>query len=360
MAEGCPDGAPHRVRAKLQVQLEGGAVRCLACPRKCFIPEGRYGLCRSKVNVRGMLCEVNYGMMSSVALDPIEKKPLFHFMPGSRTYSIGTVGCNMFCDHCQNWIISQSDPEKFQDLIYLPPEEAVREAMSYGAKSIAFTYNEPTIVSMEWVVETAELAKRAGLATISVTNGYWSEEARERLIPVIDAANVDVKAFTDQFYRKVAKVPFLKPILDTVIELKRAGRHVELTYLIIPGYNDGEDEIRSFSRWVSEEVSADTPVHFSRFFPHYKMKSIPPTPIQTMERALSIAREEGLKYVYSGNVPGDPSENTYCPKCGTLLIKRYGFYVERCNLTNGKCPKCGEEIPIVGRCSKSGFSEVLL
>ncbi|MEM0017266.1 MAG: AmmeMemoRadiSam system radical SAM enzyme [Candidatus Korarchaeum sp.] len=355
MVEDCPNGGAHRVRAKLQESLGDGRVRCLACPRKCVIPEGMYGLCKSKLNVEGTLCEVNYGMMSGVAMDPIEKKPLFHFMPGSRTYSIGTVGCNLFCEHCQNWVISQSEPESFTHLTYLPPEEAIEEALNYGASSIAFTYNEPTVVSMEWVCETAELARRNGLATVSVTNGYWSEEARERLIPLIDAANVDVKAFTDDFYRRVAKAPFLKPVLDTVIALKRAGKHVELTYLIIPGYNDGEDEIRAFSRWVVREVSSDTPVHFSRFFPHYRMKRVPPTPVDTIRRAVKIAKEEGVKYVYAGNVPGDPSENTYCPECGTLLIRRYGFSIERCNLTeDGRCPNCGELIPIVGRCRTSG------
>lgn len=357
MVEACPDGKAHRVRAKLQESLSDGRVKCLACPRKCIIPEGMYGLCKSKLNVGGVLCEVNYGMVSSVAVDPIEKKPLFHFMPGSRTYSIGTVGCNLFCEHCQNWVISQSEPESFAHLTYLPPEEAVEEALGYGTSSVAFTYNEPTIVSMEWVCETAELAKERGLTTVSVTNGYWSEEARERLIPLIDAANVDVKAFTDEFYRRVTRAPFLRPVLDTVIALKRAGKHVELTYLIIPGYNDSEGELRAFSSWVVGEVGSDTPVHFSRFFPHYRMRRVPPTPPDTIRRAVRIAKEEGVKYVYAGNVPGDPSENTYCPKCGTLLIRRYGFSVEKCNLNEDmRCPKCGEPVPIVGKCSRSsGF-----
>ncbi len=361
MVESCPDGKAHRVRAKLQESLSGGKVRCLACPRRCIIPEGMYGLCKSKVNVNGVLCEVNYGMVSSVAIDPVEKKPLFHFMPGSMTYSIGTVGCNLFCEHCQNWVISQSEPESFPHTSYLSPHEAVSEALRYGASSVAFTYNEPTIVSMEWVCETAELAKRMGLATISVTNGYWSEEARERLIPLIDAANVDVKAFEDYFYRRVAKAPFIKPVLDTVTALKSAGKHVELTYLIIPAYNDEEDEIRSFSKWVVSEVGSDTPVHFSRFFPHYKMRRVPPTPLEKIKRAVKIAREEGVRYVYAGNVPGDPSENTYCPKCGALLIRRYGFSVERCDLSeDNRCLKCGEPIPIVGRCTRSSGFPLLI
>ncbi len=354
MVKKCPDDNPYHVVAELQEPLGDGRVRCLACPRKCIIPPGMYGVCKTRLNVDGVLCEVNYGKVSSVAMDPIEKKPFFHFMPGTYAYSIGTVGCNLFCDHCQNWIISQSDPETFSYLRDLQPDVAVKEAIELGASSIAFTYNEPTIVSMEWVVKTAKLAKKHGLATLSVTNGYWSEEARRRLIPLIDAANVDVKAFTDEFYRKVTKTPFLKPVLDTVIALKRAGKHVEVTYLIIPTLNDNPDEIKAFARWVVNEVGDETPVHFSRFYPHFRMKHLPPTPIKTIERATGIAREEGVKYVYSGNLPGDPNENTYCPNCGTLLIKRYGFTVEKCNITeNNKCPKCGQSIPIVGRCRES-------
>ncbi len=354
MAKKCPDDNPYHVVAELQEPLGDGRVRCLACPRKCIIPPGMYGLCKTKLNVNGTLCEVNYSKVSSVAMDPIEKKPFFHFMPGSYAYSIGTVGCNLFCEHCQNWVISQSDPESFRYLRDLPPEEAVREAVELGASSIAFTYNEPTIVSMEWVVDAARLAKDFGLATLSVTNGYWSEEARERLIPLIDAANVDVKAFSDDFYRKVTKAPFLKPVLDTVIALKRAGKHVEVTYLIIPTLNDGEEEIRAFARWIVQEVGDDTPVHFSRFYPHFRMKNLPPTPIETIKRAIRIARDEGVKFVYSGNVPGDPDENTYCPRCGTLLIRRFGFTIEKCNLSeDSKCPECGEPIPIVGPCTET-------
>ncbi len=354
MVKKCPDGNPYHVIAELQEPLGDGRVRCLACPRKCVIPPGMYGVCKTKLNVNGTLCEVNYGKVSSIAMDPIEKKPFFHFMPGTYAYSIGTVGCNLFCDHCQNWMISQSNPETFPYLRDLQPDVAVKEAVELGASSIAFTYNEPTIVSMEWVVEAARIAKRHGIATLSVTNGYWSEEARERLIPLIDAANVDVKAFTDNFYRKVTKTPFLKPVLDTVMALKRAGKHVEVTYLIIPTLNDEPEEIRAFSRWIVDEVGDDTPVHFSRFYPHFRMKHLPPTPIETVERAIKIARSEGVKYVYSGNVPGDPNENTYCPSCGALLIKRYGFAIEKCNLTeDNKCPSCGESIPIVGKCKES-------
>ncbi|RLG41762.1 MAG: AmmeMemoRadiSam system radical SAM enzyme [Thermoproteota archaeon] len=356
MIEPCPEGREDWVIAALQEPLEDGKVKCLACPRYCVIPEGKRGACRSKINLNGRLCEVNFGKVSSVAMDPIEKKPLFHYYPGSWAYSIGTVGCNLMCEHCQNWEISQSDPLDFPWLQTLMPEEAVNGAKRAGALSIAFTYNEPTIVNLKWVVETSKLAKKEGIKTLSITNGYWSKETRELLAPLIDAANVDVKAFTDEFYREVCKASSLKPVLETVLHLKKSGVHVELTYLVIPGLNDGEDEIRSFARWVVEEVGSDTPVHFSRFYPHYKMRDRPPTPIETVDRAREIAIEEGVKYVYTGNVLGDPGENTYCPSCGELLIKRYGFDVLKCNLLEGNtCPKCGEPIAIIGRCTTRGW-----
>jgi len=339
-----------RVELRLQRKVDD-KVQCLACPRKCIIPEGFKGLCKSKINVDGKIYEVNYGFVSSVALDPIEKKPFFNFWPGSWAYSIGTVGCNLKCEHCQNWQISQADPEKFSWLIPLSPEDAVKQAKELEARSIAYTYNEPTIVSIEWVLDTAKLAKQEGILNLSVTNGYWSEESFDLLKNYIDAANVDVKAFTDRFYRDVAKAPSIKPVLETVERLKDEKKHVELTYLIIPTLNDREEEIRAFSKWVFDKLGPDTPVHFSRYYPAYRMK-IHSTPVATIRRARDIAVEEGLRYVYSGNVPGDPGENTYCPSCKKPVIIRYGFDIEECNLTeDNKCKFCGEKIAIEGRCS---------
>jgi len=311
-----------RVELRLQRKVDD-KVQCLACPRKCIIPEGFKGLCKSKINVDGKIYEVNYGFVSSVALDPIEKKPFFNFWPGSWAYSIGTVGCNLKCEHCQNWQISQADPEKFSWLIPLSPEDAVKQAKELEARSIAYTYNEPTIVSIEWVLDTAKLAKQEGILNLSVTNGYWSEESFDLLKNYIDAANVDVKAFTDRFYRDVAKAPSIKPVLETVERLKDEKKHVELTYLIIPTLNDSEEEIRAFSKWVFDKLGPDTPVHFSRYYPAYRMK-IHSTPVATIRRARDIAVEEGLRYVYSGNVPGDPGENTYCPSCKKLMPSRIG------------------------------------
>ncbi len=362
MARSCPGGPPSSVEAGLSEDLGGGRVRCLACPRRCVLPPGGRGFCGTKVNVGGRLCELNYSKVSSVAMDPIEKKPLFHFMPGSWAYSVGTVGCNLACRHCQNWEISQPGvpPERFPWLRDLTPEEAVEQAVELGASSVAYTYNEPTVVSMEWVVDTARLAREAGLKNVSVTNGYWSPEAVDRLAPLLDAANVDVKAFSDEFYGKVAAAPSMRPVLDTVVSLVDRGVHVELTYLVIPGLNDGEEEIRAFSRWVADEVGDDTPVHFSRFHPEFKMRGVPPTPAETLEMAHEVARSEGLNFVYLGNVPGDPRESTYCPSCGTPLIRRFGFDVLDCRLSGGRCPSCGREIPIVGPCrSRTGFYDLM-
>ena len=357
MTEACPSGREGWVRFSLQESAGDGKTRCLACPRYCVIAPGSRGACKTKVNSEGTLCEVNYGKMSSVAMDPIEKKPLFHFMPGSWAYSIGTVGCNLMCDYCQNWQISQGDPLEFPWLTPLSPEQAVLEAKRASAKSIAYTYNEPTVVSLQWVVETARLAKSEGLKNLSITNGYWSRETRGLLVPLIDAANVDIKAFRDEFYQKVCKVASMKPVLDTAIQLKEGGVHIELTYLVIPDLNDDEDEIREFAKWVSAEMGIDTPVHFSRFWPNYQMTDRPPTPTRTIERSREITMEEGVRFVYCGNLPGDPGESTYCPNCGELLIKRHAFDVIKCNLDKeNRCSKCGEPVPVVGPCSSRRWS----
>ncbi len=336
-------------RVSLQRKMNN-KVQCFVCPRKCVIPPNSCGLCRSKKNLDGTLYEVNYGLVSSVALDPIEKKPFYHFYPGSWSYSIGTVGCNLKCEHCQNWQISQAEPERFLYLSKLFPAEAVAQAKQIGARSIAFTYNEPTVVSFEWVLETAKLAKREGISPLSVTNGYISEEALEELLPHLEGANVDVKAFSDDFYRGICKVPSMEPVKRTAEVLKKRGKLVEITYLIIPTLNDDEEEIRKFSRWVLNELGPDVPVHFSRYHPMYKMR-IKATPPETVRRARKLAIEEGLKYVYTGNLVGDDGENTFCPNCGRVVVRRYGFEVLKCNLTEGnRCKYCGEKIDIIGRC----------
>lgn len=326
--------------------LDGGRVRCRLCPLNCIINDGHRGSCKVRKNVGGRLYTLNYGRVSSMALDPIEKKPLFHFYPGSCAFSIGTFGCNMHCKHCQNWEISQAD-ESFPYQRSVSPREIVKLAEGYSCESIAYTYNEPT-VWYEFVLETAMLAREAGIKNVLVTNGYINEEPFRELAPYIDAMNVDIKAFNEGFYMKISSVPSGEPSRRTaLIAKKEFGIHVELTYLVIPTLNDREEEIREFARWVVENLGDETPVHFSRYFPHYRLH-IPPTPVETIERAYGIAKEEGLNFVYVGNVPGHRGEHTHCPSCGKPLIVRWGFRVEEYHIKDGKCEYCGAKIPVVG------------
>ncbi|NPA47832.1 MAG: AmmeMemoRadiSam system radical SAM enzyme [Thermococci archaeon] len=333
--------------------LDSGRVRCNLCPVRCIINEGRRGSCRVRVNVGGRLYTLNYGKVTSMALDPVEKKPLFHFWPGSCAFSVGTFGCNMHCRHCQNWEISQAD-ESFPYVYDVTPEELVETAKRKGCELIAYTYNEP-VIWYEFVKDTAEIARKAGLKNVLVTNGYINEEPFRELAPLIDAMNIDIKAWSDDFYRRIARVPGGEASRRTAVLAKREfGIHVELTYLIIPTLNDDPEEIKRFLRWVIDELGRDTPVHFSRFFPHYELIHLPPTPINTVEAAYRMAKEMGLPYVYVGNIPGHEGENTYCPRCGKPVIVRRGFEIIESHVKDGKCAHCGEEIPIVGEVKRGG------
>ncbi|WP_297421055.1 AmmeMemoRadiSam system radical SAM enzyme [Thermococcus sp.] len=335
--------------------LENGRVRCKLCPLNCIIDEGQRGSCRVRKNIGGKLYTLNYGKVSAIAADPVEKKPLFHFWPGSCALSVATIGCNMHCKHCQNWEISQSD-ESFPYLHDMSPEMIVEMAKRYGCESIAYTYNEP-VIWYEFVLDTAKLARKEGIHNLLITNGYINEEPFRGLAPYIDAMNIDVKAFSDDFYMKIVSVPSGEPSRKTaVIAKKDYGIHVELTYLIIPTLNDKEEEIRTFARWVVENLGDDTPVHFSRFFPHYMLNHLPPTSLETVEMAYRVAKEEGLTFVYVGNVPGHPGESTYCPRCGKPLIVRDGFEITEYNIENGKCKYCGEPVPIVGTYLKKRYN----
>jgi pyruvate formate lyase activating enzyme len=281
-----------------------------------------------------------------MAVDPIEKKPLYHFWPGSGVFSISTVGCNFTCRHCQNWSISQASPRDtgFEEL---SPERIVELTKRYDSQGIAYTYAEP-VVWWEFCYDTAKLAHEAGLYNVYVTNGYMNLPAWEEIRPYLDAMNVDVKAFSDEFYRRICGASSVKPTLETCEWAVKQGVHLEVTNLIIPHENDDPEEIRRLCKWVAEKLGPDVPVHFSRFYPHYKMTDHPPTPVKTLERAVSIAKEEGLHHVYVGNVPGHEADNTYCPKCGELLIERYGFEVTQYKLKDSRCPKCKAEINVVG------------
>ncbi len=328
--------------AKYWTRLENNKVRCELCPHRCILKDGQVGVCRVRKNIGGKLYTMIYGAVSSIAIDPIEKKPLFNFKPGSQVFSISSVGCNLRCKHCQNWEISQVSPDEFLYLREYTPEEIVALALPYDG--IAFTYNEPTIWH-EFTLDVAKLAKKEGLYTVYVTNGYINDEPLREISRYLDAMNIDVKAFKDEFYRKVVG-GHLEPVLRTVETVHSLGLHVELTYLIIPTLNDGEDEIRNFVRWV-HDIDPEIPVHFSRFFPIYRMTDKPPTPIKTVHRAYKIANEEGLEYVYLGNTWEPEYESTYCPNCNNLLIERVYYNTRIVGLTgDARCSKCGKKINV--------------
>jgi pyruvate formate lyase activating enzyme len=321
-------------------------VQCTACRRKCVLEEGRIGFCGVRKNVKGKLRVLVHSLPNAVNVDPIEKKPLFHFLPGSLALSIGTQGCNFACQFCQNYDLSQR-----REIIgtKLTPSQAVRMALDYGCKSISYTYNEPTIF-IEYAHDVGKLARKKGLANTFVTNGYESEEAIELMKNFLDAATVDFKANGNpNFYLKYMSVPKEEEIYQTLLLMKEAGFHIEITDLIIPRIGDNLEDARKLVKWIIENLGEETPIHFLRFFPSYLLNNLPPTPIETLEKHAKIAKEEGLKFVYIGNVPGHPLENTYCPSCGKAVIERYGIEVVGWHLDeNFRCNYCKTKIPIKG------------
>lgn len=329
------------MKEALFYENEGDAVRCLLCPRRCKIGPGARGVCRGRRNVDGRLYVEIYGEYTSIALDPIEKKPLYHFYPGSWILSLGTRGCNLLCRFCQNWEISQGEARTEK----IAPGELVDLALERKGDciGIAYTYSEP-LVWYEFVLDTAKLAHERGLANVIVTNGEINEEPLRKLLPYVDAMNIDVKAFREEFYRKVCGGE-LEPVKRTVTIAKAAGCHVELTNLIIPTLNDSPDEIKELVMWVASEVGIDTPLHFSRYFPRYKM-TLPPTPVETLLMAREIAEKE-LRYVYIGNVPGDLGNDTFCHNCRAKVIERKGFDVRILGVKEGRCSNCGAELSII-------------
>jgi pyruvate formate lyase activating enzyme len=333
------------VRAALWMPWRGGlTVHCFLCAHHCRIAPGDRGLCGVRENRDGVLYTLVYGCPVSTAVDPIEKKPLFHFMPGTLTYSLATVGCNFTCAFCQNAEISQMPRDRGRVAgTRLPPEEVVASALETGCKSIAYTYTEPTIF-YEYARDCSRLAGTSGLKNIFVTNGYMTHEMLDDIGGDLHAANVDLKSFSDDFYRTLVGAR-LKPVLDSIRRLCKMGVWVEVTTLIITGKNDSITELRSLAAFLAS-VSADIPWHVSRFYPAYRMLDIPPTPVATIESALRIGREAGLNYVYGGNVAGHSSESTACPSCCTVVIERNGFRVDRNSVHDGRCPHCGAKIAI--------------
>ncbi|RUM47033.1 MAG: AmmeMemoRadiSam system radical SAM enzyme [Hyperthermus sp.] len=325
-------------------------VRCDLCSRRCIIAPGKYGVCGVRRNIDGKLYTLVYGLLTAMNIDPIEKKPLFHFEPGSGVLSISTVGCNFFCMFCQNWEISQSRLERGLYGHYVSPEELVEKALSYGADGIAYTYNEPTIF-FEYMYDVARLAKKHNLYNVMVTNGYMTPEAIKLIGPYMDGVTVDFKGSGNrEFYRRFMFVPDPSPIFDALLEMKRQGWFIEITDLIVPRYGDSEDDLRKLAAWVVENLGAETPFHLLRFHPYYRLDNLPPTPLETLEKLAAAARDEGLRHVYLGNVWGHPLESTYCPRCGYMVVERRGFSILAWRLSkNNECPRCGYRLNIRGR-----------
>jgi pyruvate formate lyase activating enzyme len=319
----------------------GKDTQCLLCPNHCRLKPGDRGICRARANIDGKLYSLVYGNPCSVHTDPIEKKPLFHFLPGTTAFSIGTAGCNFRCLNCQNWQISQSRPEDTNNTEMFP-DSVVQNAAAQGAKSIAYTYSEPSIF-YEYMHDTSKLARQQGIRNVWVTNGYMNNEPLTQLSEYMDAANIDLKGFSNSTYRKL-NAGQLKPVLDSIKIAVEKKVWIEVTWLVVPTWTDNIDEITNGMKWLYKNIGPDYPVHFSRFMPLHKLTGLPMTPIETLENARKVAIDAGMKYVYIGNVPGNAAESTFCPKCGKVVIGRRGYSLDLSNFENCACKACGEKI----------------
>ena len=322
--------------------LDGGEIQCELCPHRCRVAKGKRGICKVRENRGGKYYSLVYGNPCARHIDPIEKKPFFHVLPGTTSFSLATAGCNFQCKFCQNWEISQAAPEDVYSQEF-SPETVIQQAKETGTRSIASTYVEPTIFC-EYMMDIGALVRKAGLLNVYHSNGFINPAPLNHLCKVLDAANIDLKGFTEDFYRDVCGGE-LHPVLETLKTLKREKVHLEITNLVIPTKNDELSVIKEMCLWIRRELGADTPIHFSRFYPLYKLKALPPTPVSTLEKARALAYSAGLEYVYIGNVPGHEGENTFCPSCKKKIIHRTGYIVGEVDLKAGKCKYCGKPIP---------------
>ncbi len=320
----------------------GNYVKCLLCPHGCILADGQRGRCRTRENRAGRLYSMAYGNPCAVHVDPIEKKPFFHFLPAAAAFSIATAGCPLRCAYCQNWQISQVPPEETQNA-NLPPQAVVQQAQRTNAPVIAYTYSEPTAF-YEYMLETARVARGAGLYNTVISAGFINPDPLRELCATVDAIKIDLKGYDEDFYREVCEAR-LQPVLEAIRTIYEAGVHLEIVNLVVPTLNDSLDQLRALSRWVAQEISPDVPLHFSRFSPQYKLMNLPPTPVETLDAARRVALEEGVRFVYVGNVPGHTGNHTYCPACGETVIAREGFAVRAYHLDSGHCAYCGEPIP---------------
>jgi pyruvate formate lyase activating enzyme len=337
-----PPEDPYVREARYVEKLAEGRVECRLCPRKCQVADKERGYCGVRENKEGVYYTLVYSRVVALNIDPIEKKPLFHFRPGKEALSLATAGCNIECKFCQNWNISQFRPEQV-NASTITPKEMVGIAEQRGVPIIAYTYSEP-VIFYEYMYDTAAEGKKAGIDSVMISNGYIRQQPMEDLLPQMAAVKIDLKAFTERFYQETCSGE-LKPVLDILQLLAKKNTWFEIVVLIVPTLNDDPSEIREMSRWIKAELGPDVPVHFTRFHPTYKIKSLPSTPVGTLERCHGIAREEGLNFVYCGNVPGHPTESTYCPKCSKAVVKRFGFSILENNIKNGLCAFCGQKIP---------------
>lgn len=336
------DDSHFTTEARFYQKLPNKKIKCKLCPRECTVGDRERGYCGVRENRNGVYYTLVHSRVCAAHVDPVEKKPLFHYLPGSLAFSLATAGCNVNCKFCQNWDISQARPEQVP-AEYTPPKRIAELAAQWRCPSIAYTYSEPVVFS-EFVMDAADAGHEAGIRSVVVSNGYIQDEALRATYGKMDAVKIDLKAFSDSYYQKVVTGE-LKPVLDTLVTLRQMGKWTEIVYLVVPTLNDGDSELRGLARWIKEHLGVDVPLHFTQFHPDYLLKNLPITPVSTLERAREMALAEGLHFVYIGNVPGHPAENTYCPQCRQVLVERTGFEVRKMLIRKGACPYCKHSIP---------------
>jgi len=336
------DDSRFTVEAKFYQKLQNKKIKCKLCPRECTVGDRERGYCGVRENRGGIYYTLVHSRVCAAHIDPIEKKPLFHYLPGTLAFSLATAGCNVNCKFCQNWDISQVRPEQVP-ADYAPPKLVAELAKQHDCPTIAYTYSEPVIFS-EYLMDAADAGHEAGVRSVVVSNGYMQEEALKAAYGKMDAVKIDLKAFTESYYKDVV-VGELKPVLDSLVTLRKMNKWTEIVYLVVPAMNDSDTEFRGLARWIKTNLGVDVPVHFTQFHPQYLLKNLPITPVPTLERAKAIADAEGLHYVYVGNVPGHPAQNTYCPRCRRMLVERVGFTASQMLIRKGSCPFCGQPIP---------------
>ena len=336
------DDAQFTVEAKFYQKLQNKKVKCKLCPRECTVGDRERGYCGVRENRGGTYYSLVHSRVCAAHVDPVEKKPLFHYLPGTVAFSLATAGCNVNCKFCQNWDISQSRPEQVP-ADFIPPRRVAELAKQYGCPTIAYTYSEPVVFS-EFLMDAADAGHAAGIRSIVVSNGYMQQESLKAAYGKMDAVKIDLKSFTESYYKDVVTGQ-LKPVLDSLVTLRKMDKWTEIVYLVVPTLNDDDAGFQGLARWIKTNLGLDVPLHFTQFHPEYLLKNLPITPVPTLERAKAIADSEGLHYVYIGNVPGHPAQNTYCPKCHKMLVERVGFTASKNLIRKDCCPFCQHPIP---------------